>query len=165
MLCGERQKEELGRKGQGTMPDVASRTVCRLLPWTRSVRGGTASPSFCCVPFRESCVAIETMINVCSLLTLLPGTIGLSYSKFTTWFFQPKISWYLSSVTDLRLLAFWTCIHTYLPYEFEYITPLSTQHSTDAWHDLCVLRLLLSRLQQSVDRQILIANILDDMPI
>ena len=61
------------------------------------------------------------------------STVHLSYSKFTTWFFQPKISRYLSPVTELRLLH---SGHRVLLFEFEYITPLSTQHSTDAWHNL-----------------------------
>lgn len=58
-----RRKTEGGagkeRAGQGRASDVASHTVCRLLPGTRSVRGGTAF--FWCVPFRESCVTTGTI--------------------------------------------------------------------------------------------------------
>ena len=121
-----KERKGKGHAGRGfsySMPPV---------PRTRPARGGTASPSFCCA-FKESCVTIRTMITVCSLLTLRPGTVRLSYSNFTTWFFQPKISRYLSPVTELRLLH---SGHRVLLFEFEYITPLSTQHSTDAWHNL-----------------------------
>lgn len=91
-----------GRKGQGHAGRGFS---YRMPPITRDQMRGHGSFLLLCSVQGKVCY--NQNYDYCLFVadsTARYSTVHLSYSKFTTWFFQPKISRYLSPVTELSLL-------------------------------------------------------------
>ena len=146
------------------MPDVASHTVCRLLPGTRPGEGAQLFLLPFVVRSRIALSTISSLSLSCSLCLHSGKAVYCTFvlQQVYNMVLPPKISRYLSPVTELRSLAFWTLT---VRVRVHHASVNPALHRRDAWHDFCVLRLLLSRMQQSLDRQILKAAIQGDMPI